>query len=357
MMTLYESSRGSFDFYLPQVPVCGSPALIKTLIVRKCPRFKPRGSVILHFFRPQGAMACIMLGPLTLAMTALSPVPPALNEYSRGGRGGTLANMRRSAAAAVGRALADDLLLLEIEFPPLCETKTQFDDYSNTEVLDANRDFAMQFGLERELSAAAPDATMWMCFADDGESELAREAWPGTIYKEATITSIIAAVSASGADPFKPFGSWAVKAKAEEEVARAKLAPAAALQHRNGVAEGPSHSSGPSPGFEVAQGFLLVCSLLVLVCPVLSAGARFDPGKPWATLGIASALLVMVILTRSASYDSHLLSSCAQKASRLRTSPSSALEAARCCCRCTCSSSFCSRSSASCLRASCSLLA
>jgi hypothetical protein len=179
---------------------------------------------------PMPPIMLALHGAITLAMTALSPVPPALNEYSRGGRGGTLATMRRSAAAAVGRALADDLLLLEIEFPPLCETKTQFDDYSNTEVLDANRDFAVQLGLERELSAAAPDATMWMCFADDGESELAREAWPGTIYKEATITSISAAVSASGADPFKPFGSWAVKSKAEEEVAKAKLAPVAALQ-------------------------------------------------------------------------------------------------------------------------------
>lgn len=175
------------------------------------------------------ASACIMHA-LALAMTALSPVPPALNEYSRSGRGGTLAIMRRSAAAAVGRALADDLELLEIEFPPLCETKTQFDDYSNTEVLDANRDFAMELGIERELTAVAPDATMWMCFADDGEAELAREAWPGTIYKEATITSISAAVSAGGAKPLKPFGAWAVKSKAEEEEARAKQAPAAALQ-------------------------------------------------------------------------------------------------------------------------------
>ena len=175
----------------------------------------------------------MILSPMLVAsMAALSPLPPAVNEFSRsrGGRSGSLATIRRSAAAAVGRALADDLLLLEIEFPPLIETKTQFDDYSNTEVLDANRDFGMQLATERELSGAAPDATMWLCFADDGESELAREAWPGTIYNEATITSITAAVTAGGADPFKPFGAWAVRSKTEEEAARAKLAPAAALQ-------------------------------------------------------------------------------------------------------------------------------
>ena len=31
-------------------------------------------------------------------------------------------------------ALADGVELLEVEFPPLLETKTQFDDFSNVEV-------------------------------------------------------------------------------------------------------------------------------------------------------------------------------------------------------------------------------
>ena len=69
--------------------------------------------------------------------------------------------------------------LIEVEFPPLIETKTQFDDYSNVEVLDANRDFAMQLAVEAEIRGAAPDAALWLCFADDGEAELAAEAWPG----------------------------------------------------------------------------------------------------------------------------------------------------------------------------------
>ena len=41
------------------------------------------------------------------------------------------------------RALADGKELLEVEFPPLLETKTQFDDFTNVEVLDANRDFCV----------------------------------------------------------------------------------------------------------------------------------------------------------------------------------------------------------------------
>eukprot|EP00966_Prymnesium_polylepis_P135590 3134405-Prymnesium_polylepis.1 len=59
------------------------------------------------------------------------------------------------------------------------ETKTQFDDYSNVEVLDANRDFAMLLAQEPEITAAAPDAALWLCFADDDEAGLAVEAWPG----------------------------------------------------------------------------------------------------------------------------------------------------------------------------------
>ena len=52
--------------------------------------------------------------------SALSPLPPGLNEFSRlDGRGGALSNIRRAAAAATGKALADGVTLLEIEFPPV----------------------------------------------------------------------------------------------------------------------------------------------------------------------------------------------------------------------------------------------
>ena len=167
---------------------------------------------------------------LASACAALSPLPPGLNEYSRSGRGGALSTIRRSSAAAVGRALADGVELIELEFPPLIETKSQFDDYSNVEVLDANRDFAMQLAQEPEILAAAPDASLWLCFADDGEAELATEAWPGKMFARATMTSIAAAVSAAGVEPLKPFGAWAQKGKMEAAAAKAKAAPAAALQ-------------------------------------------------------------------------------------------------------------------------------
>jgi hypothetical protein len=141
----------------------------------------------------------------------LSTLPPGLNEFSRlEGRAGVLDQIRRSAAAAIGRALVDGVQLIEIEFPPLLETKTQFDDFSNVEVLDANRDWTMQLALEKELRAAvAVPSALWLVFADDGEAALAREAWPGKLYAEATQTSIATAVSDLGGEPLKPMGTGA----------------------------------------------------------------------------------------------------------------------------------------------------
>ena len=99
------------------------------------------------------------------------------------------------------------------------ETKNQFDDFSNVEVLDANRDFAVQLALEPELSAAAPAASLWLCFADEGEAKLAKEAWPGAIYDGATTTSIAAALTALGGAPLKPFGAWAKAGELETAAA------------------------------------------------------------------------------------------------------------------------------------------
>ena len=146
-------------------------------------------------------------------VAALSPLPPGLNEYERRAPG-ALADIRRTTAGALGRALADGRELLEIEFPPLLEKKTQFDDYSNVEVLDANRDFAVQLALETSIQNVVADdkAALWLCFADEGEAELAAEAWPGKIYGTATQTYISAAVRAVGAEPLMPMGSAALDA-------------------------------------------------------------------------------------------------------------------------------------------------
>ena len=153
------------------------------------------------------------LTALLAAAAALTPLPAGLNEFSRvSGRAGALRTIRRATAAAIGRALADGVELLEVEFPPLLETKTQFDDFSNVEVLDANRDFGIQLALEPELRAAVGDdaAALWLCFADQGEVDLAREAWPGMLYGAATQTYISAAVKALGREPLMPMGSSAL---------------------------------------------------------------------------------------------------------------------------------------------------
>jgi hypothetical protein len=53
-------------------------------------------------------------------------------------------------------------------------------------------------------------AALWLCFADQGEADLAREAWPGTLYGAATQTYISAAVKALGREPLMPMGSSAL---------------------------------------------------------------------------------------------------------------------------------------------------
>ena len=152
-------------------------------------------------------MQCSLAG----LVLALSPLPPGLNEFTRlEGRGGALSVIRKASAAAVGRALADGKQLLEIEFPPLLETKTQFDDFSNVEVLDANRDFGVQLAIEPEVkNTVAPEdaASLWLVFADDGEAELAQEAWPGKAFQQCTTTSIASAITDRGGEPLRPMGS------------------------------------------------------------------------------------------------------------------------------------------------------
>ena len=126
-----------------------------------------------------------------------------------------------------------------MEFPPLLETKTQFDDFSNVEVLDANRDFGVQLAGAAEIRAAADGAALWLCFADAGEATLAREAWPGAFYGAATQTYIAAAVRALGRDPLLPLGTnaaalatklGALFGGAKEEEADKAALPAPSLQ-------------------------------------------------------------------------------------------------------------------------------
>ena len=71
---------------------------------------------------------------------------------------GSFGSLNTSEFVTELEALTDEQIeLLEVEFPPLLETKTQFDDFSNVEVLDANRDFSVQLALEPDIRKQAAD--------------------------------------------------------------------------------------------------------------------------------------------------------------------------------------------------------
>ncbi len=114
--------------------------------------------------------------------------------------------VRAACARSVNAARAAGVDRLEIEFPPLLGSKTQFADYSNIEELDANRDFAMELAVALGID---PPAALWLCFGDAGEEVRARDAWPGAQYGRATLTHLAAACEAAGRQPLRPMGSVA----------------------------------------------------------------------------------------------------------------------------------------------------
>ncbi|KAJ8600709.1 hypothetical protein CTAYLR_003919 [Chrysophaeum taylorii] len=130
---------------------------------------------------------------------ALTPLPRGINQYevSAGLRANPLSTVRSTALAALAAARRQNLTLLEIEFPPLLGVRTEFEDVDNVQILDANRDWAV------EACASLSDlgSELWLAFPDRKELELAREAWPGTMYAAATLTTLEdAATALSGAD-------------------------------------------------------------------------------------------------------------------------------------------------------------
>jgi hypothetical protein len=113
--------------------------------------------------------------------------------------------LRQIAAPAIDRAIADGILLLEVDFPPLLgEAKSNFDDFDNLSELDANRDWCVQLiPLLRSRSSSA-----WLIFPDDKECELAKREWTGQFYRKNTkFTSIRAACEAVGAKFTKAWGT------------------------------------------------------------------------------------------------------------------------------------------------------
>lgn len=140
-------------------------------------------------------------------VTKLSKLPPGVSEYSTmSDKEGSLDNIRVAVARGISAAVADGLELIEVEFPPLIDIKKVISDYSNVQVLDANRDFSMQLAIEPRIRAVAPSTSLWVVFPDNNEVELARKAWPGQRYQDATQTSIVDGVTAVGGDPLIPVG-------------------------------------------------------------------------------------------------------------------------------------------------------
>jgi len=141
-----------------------------------------------------------------------SPCCPSLYVFRHCLRGSTrdregINNRIRSfAASAIGRALSDGKQLLEVEFPPLLETRGYFDDFSDIEELNANADFGMELGATKELAEFAPDGTLWLCYPDEGEAARALDLWTGMKYRQATVTCISRAVTELGGEPLIPSG-------------------------------------------------------------------------------------------------------------------------------------------------------
>jgi len=139
---------------------------------------------------------------LTPLRAGLSPLPPGISPYSKERKGDVHASIRSKAVGAIKQGRGDGLRLLEVEFPPLLggnRAKRQTDDYSNVEVLDANRDWTMALSITSEMTLLGAD--LWVVFPDDTELEMALENFPGKSYRVATHTSITGAAKLLNGSP------------------------------------------------------------------------------------------------------------------------------------------------------------
>lgn len=170
----------------------------------------------------------IILAASSAGSTRLTRLPPSINPFARQelDSSSARAHVLSDVSAAVKRALDTGSTLLEVEFPPLIGSKSQFDDYSNIEHLNANRDFAFELvprlGLGGELL---------VCLLDDTECELARKAYPGAAYSSASAMALSAAAqlySGRQAGPFAWFTS-AIAALGPDKAPAASVAKALRL--------------------------------------------------------------------------------------------------------------------------------
>jgi len=106
--------------------------------------------------------------------SSLSLLPPGISLYSNFKRMNTQSSIRSLSAAAVKSARNNGVLSLEIEFPPLLggqSSKSALDDYTNIDVLDANRDWTIEFIRDGLFSQFKED--VWVVFGDETELQLA----------------------------------------------------------------------------------------------------------------------------------------------------------------------------------------
>ena len=126
--------------------------------------------------------------------SALTSLPRGIAPFERGQTSGAdvAKQIRARAEAASTRAVRGGVRLCELEFPPLLGDKTQFDDFSNVEVLNANQDWTIEFALPWSERLGK---RCWVILPDRKEVEVARQAWPGKVYQRATLASLAAAIA------------------------------------------------------------------------------------------------------------------------------------------------------------------
>eukprot|EP00980_Cylindrotheca_fusiformis_P021906 scaffold8747_cov96-Cylindrotheca_fusiformis.AAC.1 len=144
----------------------------------------------------------------------LSPLPSNISpfEKSQAKSRDITGDFRKVAQASLLRALDDGLTELEIEFPPLLESKSQFDDFDNIQELNKNRDWCIEWLPTLSNSFSSP---IWFVLPDTKEVELAKEEWGGQRYRQAAAFTSIQAVtehyssasSAKSEEYSKPWGA------------------------------------------------------------------------------------------------------------------------------------------------------
>lgn len=159
------------------------------------------------------AVVILFLPLASPSSTPLSALPPGVSLFARSKSTSTATRQHVSTAvaSAIKRALANGVTLLEVDFPPLIGSKSQLDDFSNIEHLDANRDFAFELIPRLGLGAA-----LNVCLLDEKECELAKLAYPGLLYISSSIVPLASAAKQCSGRAFG--GSWL-------DGALAKIAP------------------------------------------------------------------------------------------------------------------------------------